>query len=54
MSEPFDTMIKKIVSGGQTGADQAALDTAIELSIPYKIDPENLHKRMGVLHYNIF
>jgi hypothetical protein len=28
-------MIKKIISGGQTGADQAALDTAIELGIPH-------------------
>ena len=28
-------MVKKIVSGGQTGADQAALDVAIELGIPH-------------------
>lgn len=28
-------MVSKIVSGGQTGADQAALDAAIELDIPY-------------------
>jgi hypothetical protein len=28
-------MIKKIVSGGQTGADQAALDAAIELGVPH-------------------
>lgn len=28
-------MIERIVSGGQTGADQAALDAAIELGIPY-------------------
>lgn len=28
-------MIKKIVSGGQTGADQAALDTAIKLDVPH-------------------
>ena len=28
-------MIKKIVSGGQTGADQAALDIAIKLNIPH-------------------
>ncbi|MFC1489130.1 putative molybdenum carrier protein [Thermodesulfobacteriota bacterium] len=28
-------MVKKIVSGGQTGADQAALDTAIKLDIPH-------------------
>lgn len=27
--------IKKIISGGQTGADQAALDVAIELEIPH-------------------
>jgi hypothetical protein len=28
-------MIKKIISGGQTGADQAALDAAIQCHIPY-------------------
>ena len=28
-------MIKKIISGGQTGVDRAALDAAIKLSIPY-------------------
>jgi hypothetical protein len=28
-------MIEKIVSGGQTGADRAALDVAIKLGIPY-------------------
>jgi hypothetical protein len=28
-------MIKKIVSGGQTGADRAALDAAIKLKIPH-------------------
>lgn len=28
-------MIKKIISGGQTGADQAALDTAIKWNIPH-------------------
>ncbi len=28
-------MLKKIVSGGQTGADQAALDAAIELGLPH-------------------
>jgi hypothetical protein len=28
-------MIKKIISGGQTGADRAALDVAIKLDIPY-------------------
>jgi hypothetical protein len=31
-----DTMaIKKIISGGQTGADQAGLDVAIEHGIPH-------------------
>lgn len=29
------TMIKKIISGGQTGADQAGLDFAIENNIPH-------------------
>lgn len=28
-------MIKKIVSGGQTGVDQAALETALKLGLPY-------------------
>jgi len=28
-------MIAKIVSGGQTGADRAALDAAIRLGIPH-------------------
>jgi len=28
-------MIEKIISGGQTGAEQAALDVAIELNIPH-------------------
>jgi hypothetical protein len=28
-------MIKKIISGGQTGADRAALDVAIKLNIPH-------------------
>ncbi len=28
-------MLKKIISGGQTGADQAALDVAIKLDIPH-------------------
>jgi hypothetical protein len=28
-------MVKKIISGGQTGADQAALDVAIKLGIPH-------------------
>jgi hypothetical protein len=28
-------MIKKIISGGQTGVDQAALDVAIDLGIPH-------------------
>jgi len=28
-------MIKKIISGGQTGADRAALDVAIDLGIPH-------------------
>jgi hypothetical protein len=28
-------MVQKIISGGQTGADQAALDAAMELGFPY-------------------
>jgi hypothetical protein len=30
-----DFLIKKIISGGQTGVDRAALDIAIKLDIPY-------------------
>lgn len=28
-------MLKKIISGGQTGADQAALDVAIKMGVPH-------------------
>ena len=28
-------MLKKIISGGQTGADQAGLDVAIKFNIPH-------------------
>ncbi len=28
-------MVKKIISGGQTGADRAALDVSIKLGIPH-------------------
>jgi hypothetical protein len=28
-------MVKKIISGGQTGADRAALDVALKFSIPH-------------------
>ena len=28
-------MLKKIISGGQTGADRAALDVALKLHIPH-------------------
>ena len=28
-------MLKKIISGGQTGADRAAIDLAIKLNIPH-------------------
>jgi hypothetical protein len=28
-------MVTKIISGGQTGADQASLDVAIKLNIPH-------------------
>jgi hypothetical protein len=50
------TVIEKIVSGGQTGADQAALDVAIELGIPHggwvprgrKTEAGRLHDRYHV------
>jgi hypothetical protein len=29
-------MIKRIISGGQTGADRAALDFAIKMDLPQK------------------
>ncbi len=28
-------MLQKIISGGQTGADRAALDAAIKFNLPY-------------------
>jgi hypothetical protein len=31
----YQTMIKKLISGGQTGADRAAFDVAIKLNIPH-------------------
>src|SRR5262249_12810207 len=31
----LQTMIKKIISSAQTGADRAALDTAIKLNLPH-------------------
>jgi hypothetical protein len=34
MSSPRQ-IVRKIISGGQTGADRAALETAIELGIPH-------------------
>jgi len=34
-SESGLSVIKRIVSGGQTGVDLAALDIAIELGIPH-------------------
>ena len=35
MRRTIGTTIKKIISGGQTGADRAALDAAISLGIPH-------------------
>jgi hypothetical protein len=35
VKEKESAMIKKIISGGQTGADRAALDVAINLNIPH-------------------
>ena len=35
MSIAGDLMLQKIISGGQTGVDRAALDVAIKLGIPY-------------------
>lgn len=34
LAETAKPMIKKIISGGQTGADRAALDVAIKFNIP--------------------
>ena len=31
----YKNVIKKIISGGQTGADRAALDSAIQHNIPH-------------------
>ena len=35
LSKEKNVMLKKIISGGQTGADRAALDAAIRLGIPH-------------------
>jgi Circularly permutated YpsA SLOG family len=35
LSKEKTIMLKKIISGGQTGADRAALDAAIRLGIPH-------------------
>ncbi|MFH0845393.1 MAG: putative molybdenum carrier protein [Pseudomonadota bacterium] len=35
-------MVKKIISGGQTGADRAALDVAIELGILHGVPNPDL------------
>ncbi len=32
---PSDLIVERVVSGGQTGVDRAALDVAIELEIPH-------------------
>jgi len=58
-------MLKKIISGGQTGADQAALDVAIRLGIPYggwipkgrlteegRLDSKYKLKEMETTNYN--
>ena len=43
-------MIKKIISGGQTVADQAALDIAIKLRIPHGgFIPKGRHTEIGAL-----
>lgn len=50
------TMLTKIVSGGQTGADQAALDTAIKLEITHGgWIPKGRLTEEGTLpaHYNL-
>lgn len=41
-------MLTKIISGGQTGADQAALDAAIELLIPHGGWIPYIRELMGV------
>ena len=42
-------MVKKIISGGQIGADQAALDVAIKLDIPHGGWIQKGHKTQGGL-----
>lgn len=45
-------MIKKIISGGQTGADQATLDAAIKLGIPHDgWIPKGRKTEDGILPY---
>jgi hypothetical protein len=42
-------MLTKIISGGQTGVDQAALDTAINLDIPHGWIPKGRKTEAGIL-----
>ena len=59
-------MVKKIISGGQTGADQAALDIAIKLGISHGgwipkgrltengiLDPKYQLEEMETTNYNV-
>ena len=46
-------MLKKIISGGQTSADQAALDAAIKLGIDHGgWIPKGRTTETGILHEN--
>lgn len=46
-------MVFKIISGGQTGVDRAALDAAIELNIPHGgYCPKGRRAEDGIIHEN--
>jgi hypothetical protein len=38
-------MIKRIISGGQTGADRAALDFAIKMGLPPKQERQGIKQK---------
>ena len=39
-------MVRKIISGGQTGADRAALDFAIKHNLPHRVDRKPSHNEI--------
>src|SRR3990167_717761 len=55
-SKKVKTMLKKIISGGQTGVDRAALDVSIKMGIPHGgWCPRGRAAEDGIIaeHYNL-